>query len=314
MSGTESGITVNPQSNFWHQASAADFNAGTYSGTALANSTTGGIQLASTTFSDDFNGPSLGSSWTRTAWASGGTVTFSGGVVSLASTSVLSVPAAGSNGVEASVRFGAAPYQHFGLATGLASASGNSWAIFSTNGTSDTLYARVNVNGSTRDVSLGALPTGFHTYKVQPVSGAIQFYVDGTLRTTIRGTLPMGTSVKVALSAYTATVLKADWVRVLGGSSPTSGTFTSSVFDAGRLATWGTASWTANLPAGTTVVVQTRSGNTATPDGTWSGWTTVTNGGQVSSPSGEFLQYRVLLTTSNPTVTPTLISIDFNWS
>src|SRR5262249_35277702 len=149
-SGTESGITVNSQSNDWHQASAADFNAGTYSGTVLASSTTGGVQLLSTAFSDTFDGPSLSSSWSRIAWASVGTVKFSSGVVSWASTGILSVPPAGSNGVEASLQFGAAPYQHFGLATSLASVSGNSWAIFSTLGTTNTLYARVNINGSTR--------------------------------------------------------------------------------------------------------------------------------------------------------------------
>src|SRR5262249_59664984 len=124
-----------------------------------------------------------------------------------------------------SVQFGAAPYQHFGLATDLSATSGNSWAIFSTYGTSNTLYARVNVNGSPRDVNLGALPTGFHTYKVQPVNGAVLFYVDGVLRTTISSSLPAGAPLKVALSAYTDTPLKAAWVRLL--ANPTSGTFTS---------------------------------------------------------------------------------------
>jgi hypothetical protein len=308
--GTQSGITVNAVSNDWHQASAADFNAGSFSGTALASPTSGGLQLAST-FSDDFSGPTLSSAWSQTNWSSSGKVSFSGGVVSLSATSILSTQATGS-GVEGYVKFAAAPYQHFGLATGLASVTGNSWAIFSTFNTSNTLYARVNANGVTQDLSLGALPSGFHDYKVVPVSGGFQFYVDGKLKATLSAALPAGTALNVALSSYNSTALKADWVRLL--SYPSTGTYTSAVFDATRLATWGTASWTASLPAGTTVTVQTRSGNTATPDSTWSSWTAVTNGGQVNSPAGRYLQYRVLFTTTNSTQTAVLSSLDFNWS
>jgi hypothetical protein len=97
-------------------------------------------------------------------------------------------------------------------------------------------------------------------------------------------------------------------------SGATNGTFTSSVFDATRAAVWGTASWTANVPAGTTLTVQTQSGNTATPDGTWSDWSNVADGGTVSSPGARYLQYRVIFTTNTPDVTPVLFDINFTWS
>jgi hypothetical protein len=97
-------------------------------------------------------------------------------------------------------------------------------------------------------------------------------------------------------------------------SYPASGTFTSEVFNAGRKAIWGLASWIANLPPGTTLTVQTRSGNTPTPGSGWSAWATVSNGGLIASPDAQYLQYRIILTTSNSAVTPTLDSIDFNWS
>src|SRR5262249_42009500 len=124
-----------------------------------------------------------------------------------------------------------------------------------------------------------------------------------------------GTSVKIILSAFQGSpqpLLQADWVRVL--SYPASGTFLSSVFDAGRTATWGTASWTANVPGGVTVTVETRSGNTATPDGTWSARAAVSNGGTVSSPAGRYLQYRVTITTTDPSLSATLFNISFLWS
>ena len=50
------------------------------------------------------------------------------------------------------------------------------------------------------------------------------------------------------------------------------GTYTSLVRDAQTVADWGTLSWRASVPAGGRVDVFTRSGNTATPDDTWSAW------------------------------------------
>src|SRR5206468_43756 len=46
MNGAESGITVTAAASVWHQASAADFGAGSFSGTALAGPAGGGVQLA----------------------------------------------------------------------------------------------------------------------------------------------------------------------------------------------------------------------------------------------------------------------------
>jgi hypothetical protein len=85
------------------------------------------------------------------------------------------------------------------------------------------------------------------------------------------------------------------------------------VFNATRSATWGTASWNATLPAGTSLVVETRSGNTATPDGTWSAWSAVANGGAVASPAGQYLQYRVTFSTSDVTATAVFSDITINW-
>ena len=50
------------------------------------------------------------------------------------------------------------------------------WVLAETN---CALTRNVNANGATTDVGLGALPTGFHTYKVQPTAAGFDFYVDG---------------------------------------------------------------------------------------------------------------------------------------
>jgi methionine-rich copper-binding protein CopC len=299
----------------WNQTTAADFNAGTQSGTIVTNVSGGEIQLAYA-FADDFNGSTLGSGWTTKSWSGSGggptSTVVSGGTVALAGEELLSTKALAGQPVEGRVSFGAAAWQHFGLATDFGNVAGNYWAMFSTKGTTSTLFARVNNNGTTTDVNLGTLPSGYHVYTVVPVTGGFKFYVDGVLQTTINATFPTGTNLKAGLSSYTGTALRADWVHL--GNLATSGTFTSSVFNAGRIATWGLASWTATLPAGTTITVQTRSGNTATPDSTWSAWTDVSNGGTVASPAGQYLQYRVVLSSTTAGATPTLLDVTFNWS
>jgi hypothetical protein len=306
--------------NVWTQSSVSDFSAGTVNGTLVTNAPTPGVQLAPS-FQDDFVGTTLTANWTTVSYSSLGggplSVSVANSIVALTGGDVRSTNAFTSTTVaEGRVNFGAATFQHFGLSTGFDNTTGNYWAVFSTFNTTDTLFARVNLSGVTTDVNLGALPSGFHVYTVKPTATAFLFYVDGVLQTTINTTFPSTVQPRLMLSAFSgspAPAIQADWIRVV--SYPSTGTFTSSVFDSAKAGSlWGVANWTANLPAGTTLTVQTRSGNTATPDATWSAWTSVANGGTVASPSGRFLQYQITLTTTDPTLTPTLFSISFNWS
>ena len=76
------------------------------------------------------------------------------------------------------------------------------------------------------------------------------------------------------------------------------GTYTSLVRDAQTVADWGTLSWRASVPAGGRVDVFTRSGNTATPDDTWSVWSgpyAVANGEEIKSPNARYLQWKAVL-------------------
>jgi hypothetical protein len=77
------------------------------------------------------------------------------------------------------------------------------------------------------------------------------------------------------------------------------GTYESEVRDARMVATWGTLSWRAALPAGTRVELATRSGNTRTPDEAWSEWSpayTDADGSAITSPNARYLQWRAVLT------------------
>ena len=77
------------------------------------------------------------------------------------------------------------------------------------------------------------------------------------------------------------------------------GTFTSKVKDSETVSSWGRLRWEASVPEGGSVEIQTRSGNTNTPDSTWSAWSapyTHESGDPVTSERARFLQIRALLT------------------
>lgn len=90
------------------------------------------------------------------------------------------------------------------------------------------------------------------------------------------------------------------------------GTVVSDVLDAKLISQWGALDWKAETPAGTHVSVAVRSGNLAEPDETWSDWSaeqTEPEHAVAAAPPARFLQYRITLSTTDPTVSPTVRSI-----
>ena len=84
----------------------------------------------------------------------------------------------------------------------------------------------------------------------------------------------------------------------LGDSLAAEGTYVSDVRDAQHLASWGTIRWDAVTPPGTRVELYTRSGNTDTPDDTWSAWSEsydAADGQPITSPRARYLQWRAIL-------------------
>src|SRR6185436_9328724 len=75
------------------------------------------------------------------------------------------------------------------------------------------------------------------------------------------------------------------------------GTYTSDVRDAQTVAMWGTIKWQEGSTGGR-IEISTRSGNTRTPDETWSDWTTPysdRDGSPITSPRARYLQWRAVL-------------------
>jgi hypothetical protein len=76
------------------------------------------------------------------------------------------------------------------------------------------------------------------------------------------------------------------------------GTYDSEVRDAQTVATWGSIRWHTTTPLSGKVEVFTRSGNTKTPDDTWSAWTgpyANAEGSPITSPRARYLQWRAVL-------------------
>ena len=55
------------------------------------------------------------------------------------------------------------------------------------------------------------------------------------------------------------------------------------------------------------------SGDTPAPDASWSSWSAVSAAGDVTSPAGRYLRYRVTLITSDYVVTPNLRDVSIEW-
>ena len=80
------------------------------------------------------------------------------------------------------------------------------------------------------------------------------------------------------------------------------GTYESETRDAQMVSTWGAISWRGTSPApatGNRIELFTRTGNTETPDDTWSVWSaayTNAEGSSITSPKARYLQWRAVLT------------------
>ena len=201
--------------------------------------------------------------------------------------------------------FAAAEFQHLGFGVDLD--QDPPWAIFSTGGGGLPvgLYARTNGAGTTNTAIPGVSSTVPHRYRIAWTASQVEFFVDGTSVAThpiaLTGNMrPLGSDFNAGGGATTW-----HWVR-MSPYQPT-GTFTSRVLDSGGAG----SDWTAlvperSLPGGTQASLETRSGESATPDGGWSPWQPLGGLGSIVSPNARYLQYRVALTTPDASRTPAL--------
>jgi outer membrane protein assembly factor BamB len=80
------------------------------------------------------------------------------------------------------------------------------------------------------------------------------------------------------------------------------GTFESEIKDTRGLSAWGGVRWRGHRPAGTTVEFFARSGNTDSPDHTWSAWSgpyTDPEGEPLACPAARYIQWKAVLRTKS---------------
>ena len=109
-----------------------------------------------------------------------------------------------------------------------------------------------------------------------------------------------GETTRLLASGNTVLAATSDVGRVfrLGESPGAAGELEAPVHDAGAVARWGSLTWRAAAPAGCTVEFRTRTGNSATPDRTWSDWSVALTdpaGSRITSPNARYIQWKMAL-------------------
>jgi hypothetical protein len=87
-----------------------------------------------------------------------------------------------------------------------------------------------------------------------------------------------------------------------------SGEYVSDVLDARTMSSWGRLEFVGVTPAGTTIQIQTRSGNSFEPNSMWSDWSPPIQKEeeQILSPKARYLQFKALLKTQSGNTSPQL--------
>ncbi len=319
--------TFSTPSASFTDTTASDFGAGTPTGVHLTGDPAEAdvdpdahSVILNPTVAEEFSGSGLPASfgfsgtWASEGGGPGGTATTSGGSLEVNGAYAGTGPLYGSGRtLEFVATFGNASFQHVGF--GVDYNSQPNWAMFSTNNTTGQLFARTRFGGSTDTLIPGAFIGSSHRYRIEWGATDVKYYVDGTLVATHNVAFG-ATQLRPLVSDFNSSApgLSVDWLRMTPYSA--SGTFTSQVFDAGDVAEWGALSWNADTPAGTTVGMSVRTGNTPTPDGTWTPFTPVASSGGDITGSSRYVQYQADLASGDAHTTPTLrdVTIDFSFN
>lgn len=173
--------------------------------------------------------------------------------------------------------------------------------------TAKSAVYRINTDGSNEVIWSSAGVTGFSLYAHQTNNGVLLGTSDKGRIYNItkdgRETLLLQTNegqVSRIISdgkKIFATSSNAGKLYSFGSELVAEGSYESVVRDAKNSALWGRIWWNADGD----VKLQTRSGNTAKPDETWSDWSSAlsdSKGGQISSPKARFMQWRANLKSS----------------
>jgi hypothetical protein len=288
--------------------SAGDFSVcSIHTGTRAAAG--GDVRLLGT-FRDDFTAATFDPRWVAgNPFGPGAAPTPSAGLVTLLDpfgAELRSAAEISARSVEVRAQFTDADDQSIGLAD---IGFGTPYARFSTELGGGHLWAVTNPGSGDALTDLGLIPAGFHDYtlerETQGVDEIVRYRIDGVVvaeHTLLAGELPLPLVLFMSNRGTTGAALTIDRVESDPPFVP-AGTFQSCVVDALQVMNWGTLDWDAVVPAGTTLAVSTR---TSIDNTTWSAWSAPlgASGAAIASPPGRYLQYRLELATTAPSVSP----------
>jgi hypothetical protein len=278
----------------------ADFSAGTL-GTGTWAIEPGYLQRRPVELSAGFDSTPLPSNLTATEWALGGAATLAGGALHVdgARVSTTGDPSlAAPQVLEFRATFGDADFQAAGFANDF---NDGPWAGFTTR--TDGVNPRellaitrlANDDPAPSAEPIATVdPLAPHVYRIEWGATDVKYYVDGEFKLAVTKTIAVPMRPVVSDFAVALPSLNVDWLGL--GALPASGTFTSRVLDAGDThAVWGALTATGGTPA-----IRTRTGNTETPDSSWSDFQALGAGGAVQSPPGRYIQYEATLDDAAP--------------
>jgi hypothetical protein len=288
----------------------ADFTAGIMDANNSIIADEGGAVILKPILNEDFSGAGVPSLWIDSVWDGqpGAITTYNAGQLTVNGTHLsYNTPVGPGISLEFTATYTAGNFQNIGFT---ADPNFNiPWVVIGRGGAGDSnVYVRTSDG---QNVSLGSnLLNTAHNYRIQWLAnGSFEFYVDGILIATPGITQTITNNMIIHISDYPADAigLSVDWIR----SSPyaTSAAFISRVFDAGSVTNWGAVNWNADIPSNTTLSVSVRKGNTASPDGTWSEFIPVSNGGSGTCGASQYIQYKADFATTDNGATAKLKDI-----
>lgn len=291
----------------------ADFLLGTTDANTALSLEDDGEVILKPVLSEEFTGPALAPGWGSYIYTGGTSPSISDGNVVLNGSRIFSASTFGPGSVlEFEATFTLNNFQFMGFA--ISNEIGSTYVFIGRAAQGDDgLYMR----RPSGDVLLatGLLGTP-HRYKIKWNAGNFEFYVDDAITPTGIVEYPVASNMVVLASDYlpgAGTELSVDWLRITPyPATPATGSFISRVFDASQVVQWQAVSWNADIPSGTSLDIHVRSGNTATPDGTWSGFTQVPVSGTNLGIESRYIQYQAVLATTNSIFSPVLKDIAFN--